>query len=257
MAERGAGPTPPWRCGRPSRRGSGGRARSGGSAEPRPPSAPATRRARARASRPCRWTRPGPARPLQPLAARPRRHDPPRAVGPPRPGAGRRARRRRPPRRRRPALGRRDSGRAARRVAGLGHAGAADGAPIEIAALPKFSRGPHGLITDDRTVVGIAPAHPDYAALVETARIRARAALPRAGGLFRGALRARGGPGRRGAGGAEPGDQRALPGLGLRRGVPEPASAATPASSPSPARATRCASARANPGTARCGSPAR
>ncbi len=46
----------------------------------------------------------------------------------------------------------------------------ADIAPIEIAALPKFSRGPHGLITQNQTVVGIAQYHPDYAAMVETAK---------------------------------------------------------------------------------------
>ena len=47
---------------------------------------------------------------------------------------------------------------------------AADDTPIEIAALPKFSRGPHGLVMGDTTVVGIAQPHPDYAATVETAR---------------------------------------------------------------------------------------
>ncbi|RYC31143.1 cell wall hydrolase [Lichenibacterium minor] len=46
----------------------------------------------------------------------------------------------------------------------------ADGTPIEIAALPKFSRGPHGLITGDRTVVGVAQVHPDYAALLDRAK---------------------------------------------------------------------------------------
>ena len=46
----------------------------------------------------------------------------------------------------------------------------ADSAPIEIAALPKFSRGPHGLITQNQTVVGIAQYHPDYAAMIETAK---------------------------------------------------------------------------------------
>ncbi len=46
----------------------------------------------------------------------------------------------------------------------------ADGAPIEIAALPKFSRGPHGLVTGDQTVVGVAPVHPDYAAMVDRAK---------------------------------------------------------------------------------------
>ncbi len=46
----------------------------------------------------------------------------------------------------------------------------ADTAPIEIAALPKFSRGPHGLITQNETVVGIAQYHPDYAAMIETAK---------------------------------------------------------------------------------------
>ncbi len=46
----------------------------------------------------------------------------------------------------------------------------ADGAPIEIAALPRFSRGPHGLVTQAGTIVGIAQYHPDYAAMVETAK---------------------------------------------------------------------------------------
>lgn len=46
----------------------------------------------------------------------------------------------------------------------------AEGTPIEIAALPRFSRGPRGLVTQAGTAVGIAPAHPDYAALIETAR---------------------------------------------------------------------------------------
>ena len=46
----------------------------------------------------------------------------------------------------------------------------ADIAPIEIAALPKFSRGPHGLITQNETVVGIAQYHPDYATMIETAK---------------------------------------------------------------------------------------
>ena len=46
----------------------------------------------------------------------------------------------------------------------------ADTAPIEIAALPKFSRGPHGLITQNVTVVGVAEYHPDYAAMIETAK---------------------------------------------------------------------------------------
>ncbi len=47
---------------------------------------------------------------------------------------------------------------------------AADGAPIEIAALPKFSRGPHGLVLKNQTVVGIAQYHPDYATMIETAK---------------------------------------------------------------------------------------
>ena len=46
----------------------------------------------------------------------------------------------------------------------------ADGAPVEIAALPRFSRGPHGLVTQAGTVVGIARYHPDYAAMIETAK---------------------------------------------------------------------------------------
>ncbi len=46
----------------------------------------------------------------------------------------------------------------------------ADGTPIEIAALPKFSRGPNGLVTQAGTVVGVARYHPDYAAMVETAK---------------------------------------------------------------------------------------
>ena len=46
----------------------------------------------------------------------------------------------------------------------------ADATPIEIAALPRFSRGPHGLVTQAGTAVGIARYHPDYAAMIETAR---------------------------------------------------------------------------------------
>ncbi|MGI3901415.1 MAG: cell wall hydrolase [Janthinobacterium lividum] len=46
----------------------------------------------------------------------------------------------------------------------------ADGTPIEIAALPRFSRGPHGLVTQAGTSVGIAQYHPDYAAMIETAK---------------------------------------------------------------------------------------
>ena len=46
----------------------------------------------------------------------------------------------------------------------------ADGTPIEIAALPRFSRGPHGLVTQAGTAVGIARYHPDYSAMIDTAR---------------------------------------------------------------------------------------
>ena len=43
--------------------------------------------------------------------------------------------------------------------------------PIEIGALPKFSRGAHGhLAKGDGTVVGIAPVHPDYAGMIDAAR---------------------------------------------------------------------------------------
>lgn len=45
-----------------------------------------------------------------------------------------------------------------------------DSTPIEIGALPKFSRGPHGVVMGNRTVVGIEPAHPDYAALIDAAK---------------------------------------------------------------------------------------
>lgn len=47
---------------------------------------------------------------------------------------------------------------------------ASDSTPIEIGALPKFSRGPHGVVMGERTVVGIEPAHPDYAALIDAAK---------------------------------------------------------------------------------------
>ena len=47
---------------------------------------------------------------------------------------------------------------------------ASDSMPIEIGALPKFSRGPHGIVMGDRTMVGIEPVHPDYAALIDAAR---------------------------------------------------------------------------------------
>src|SRR5206468_2403608 len=49
-----------------------------------------------------------------------------------------------------------------------------------------------------------------------------RATLPRRGGVLRGPQRARGGPGRGRAGGAEPREERALPVLDLRPGQPCP-----------------------------------
>ncbi len=45
-----------------------------------------------------------------------------------------------------------------------------DSTPIEIGALPKFSRGPHGLVGGNTTVVGVEPAHPDYAMLIDAAK---------------------------------------------------------------------------------------
>ena len=45
-----------------------------------------------------------------------------------------------------------------------------DSTPIEIGALPKFSRGPHGLVGRNTTMVGIEPAHPDYAKLIDAAK---------------------------------------------------------------------------------------
>ena len=48
---------------------------------------------------------------------------------------------------------------------------ASDSVPIEIGALPKFSRGPKGVVTGNRTVVGIEPAHPDYAALIDAQKV--------------------------------------------------------------------------------------
>ncbi len=47
---------------------------------------------------------------------------------------------------------------------------ASDATPVEIAALPKWSRGPKGLVKTNATVVGIAQAHPDYAALIDSAK---------------------------------------------------------------------------------------
>ncbi len=47
---------------------------------------------------------------------------------------------------------------------------AGDSTPIEIGALPKFSRGPHGVVMGDRTMVGIEPARPDYATLIDAAK---------------------------------------------------------------------------------------
>lgn len=42
-----------------------------------------------------------------------------------------------------------------------------DAMPVEIAALPKFSRGPKGIVRSNAPVVGIVPDHPDYAALID------------------------------------------------------------------------------------------
>lgn len=47
---------------------------------------------------------------------------------------------------------------------------ASDATPIEIGALPKFTRGPRGVATGNRTLVGVEPAHPDYAALIGAAK---------------------------------------------------------------------------------------
>ncbi len=47
---------------------------------------------------------------------------------------------------------------------------ASDQTPIEIGALPKFSRTAHGVVMTDRTVVGVEPAHPDYTALIDAAK---------------------------------------------------------------------------------------
>jgi hypothetical protein len=47
---------------------------------------------------------------------------------------------------------------------------ALDSTPIEIGALPKFSRGPKGVVLDNVTAVGVEPAHPDYAALIDQAK---------------------------------------------------------------------------------------
>lgn len=48
---------------------------------------------------------------------------------------------------------------------------ASESTPIEIGALPKFSRGPRGtLVASDTTVLGVEPAHPDYAGLIDAAK---------------------------------------------------------------------------------------
>ncbi len=46
-----------------------------------------------------------------------------------------------------------------------------DALPVEIGALPKFSRGPKGVVRGDVTAVGITPAHPDYAALIDATQV--------------------------------------------------------------------------------------
>ena len=42
--------------------------------------------------------------------------------------------------------------------------------PIQIGALPKFSRGPGGIVRSHATLVGIEPAHPDYAGLIDATK---------------------------------------------------------------------------------------
>ena len=43
--------------------------------------------------------------------------------------------------------------------------------PIEVGALPKFSRGPGGgLVAGDATVLGVKPALPDYVGLIDAAK---------------------------------------------------------------------------------------
>ncbi len=46
----------------------------------------------------------------------------------------------------------------------------ADGAPVEIGLLPKWSRGPKGVVTGNTTMVGIAPPHPDFTAFMDGAK---------------------------------------------------------------------------------------
>ncbi len=44
---------------------------------------------------------------------------------------------------------------------------AADETPVEIGALPKWSRGPNGLVSTDAPVVGLLQSHPDYSVALE------------------------------------------------------------------------------------------
>ncbi len=46
-----------------------------------------------------------------------------------------------------------------------------DERPVEIGALPKWSRGPNGVISNRTTAVGIVADHPDYAALIDSAKV--------------------------------------------------------------------------------------
>ncbi len=43
----------------------------------------------------------------------------------------------------------------------------ADETPVEIGALPKWSRGPNGLVSTDAPVVGLLQSHPDYSVAIE------------------------------------------------------------------------------------------
>lgn len=46
-----------------------------------------------------------------------------------------------------------------------------DAVPVEIGALPKWSRGPNGLVSTNGIAVGIVQAHPNYEALIDSAKV--------------------------------------------------------------------------------------
>ena len=121
----------------------------------------------------------------------------------------------------------------------------ADALPIEVASFAHATLAP------------ATPARPDYASLIDPGKLdREKRCLAEAV-YFEARSEPEDGTGGGGASGAEPRLLRPLSVQRLRRRLSEPQRTTRPANSPSPARATGCASPSRKPGRSRRASPTR